>query len=123
MNDVRVRGLRGATTVEADEPEIMFAATSELLHALMERNGLQPAQVISAVFTVTPDLTSDFPARAARAVGWGDVPLLCTTEIPVTGALPRCIRALLHVERAADAPPLRHVYLRDAVALRPDLPA
>lgn len=123
MSDLRVRGLRGATTVEADEPERILDATSELLRELMERNGLQSSQVISAVFTVTPDLMSDFPARAARAVGWGDVPLLCTTEIPVKGALPRCIRALLHVERAADAGPLRHVYLRKAVALRPDLPA
>jgi len=123
MTDLRVRGLRGATTVAADEPDAIFDATSELLHALMERNGLQPSQVISAVFTVTPDLTSDFPARAARVVGWGDVPLLCTTEIPVKGALPHCIRALLHVERDAAAPPLRHVYLREAVVLRPDLPA
>jgi chorismate mutase len=122
MGNVRVRGLRGATTVTADEPALILDATSELLTALLERNGLAPTDVISAIFSVTPDLSSEFPARAARESGWEDVPLLCMTEIPVPGALPLCIRALLHVETPHDAPAMRHVYLRDAVALRPDLP-
>lgn len=122
MSDVRVRGLRGATTVAADESDEIIAATRELLVALLERNGLAATDVISAIFTVTPDLSSDFPARAARAAGWEEVPLLCMTEIPVPGALPRCIRALLHVETVDGTRAMRHVYLRDAVALRPDLP-
>jgi chorismate mutase len=122
MGQVRVRGLRGATTVAADQPALILDATSELLHVLLERNGLAATDVISAIFSVTPDLASEFPARAAREAGWEDVPLLCMTEIPVPGALPLCIRALLHVETPADAPAMRHAYLRGAVALRPDLP-
>ncbi len=118
-----LRALRGATTVASDEPQLLAAATQELLRALLERNELDPSQVISAYFTCTGDLTSAYPAEAARAIGWTHVPMLCAAELPVRGAMPRCIRVLLHVEVSADAVPARHAYLRDASALRPDLPA
>lgn len=116
----RLRAIRGATTVVRDEAELVHEATVELLRELVQRNALAPADIISAIFTVTPDLRSDFPAHAARALGWTDVPLLCTMEIPVPGALARCIRVLLHVETARARADIKHVYLRDARALRPD---
>jgi chorismate mutase len=115
-----LRAVRGATTVDADEPSQIRAATAELLQQLVAQNGLTPSDVISAIFTLTPDLRSDFPAHAARELGWHDVPLLCTMEIPVPGALTRCIRVLLHVETTRDRAAIRHVYLREARALRPD---
>jgi chorismate mutase len=116
-----VRAIRGATTVERDSAEDIRAATQALLAEMAARNGIAPEDVISAVFTVTADLRAEFPARAARDLGWVDVPLLCTVEIPVPGALPRCIRVMLHIEttRARDA--IEHVYLAGARALRPDL--
>jgi len=113
--------LRGATTVESDSPEQIAAATAELLNELTSRNGLVPSDIISAIFTVTPDIVSDFPARAARNLGWDEVSLLCTNEIPVTGALEHCIRVLIHAETVRDRASIRHVYLRDAKTLRPDL--
>lgn len=117
-----VRALRGATTVEADTPEEIGARTVELLQAMFERNGVDHDDLISLWFTATEDLVSAFPAAAARTIGLGDVPLLCAREIPVPGSMPRCIRVLAHLstERARDE--LRHVYLRDAVTLRDDLP-
>ena len=118
----RLRAFRGATTVTADDPALIAEATAELVRELVARNALEPDDLVSAFFTVTPDLRSEFPARAARDVGWGDVPLLCTVEIPVDGALPRCIRVLVHAETARARHEVRHVYLRDARALRPDLP-
>ena len=122
MNGTRhVRALRGATTVERDEATEIGAATRELLEAIIERNGLRDADIVSAFFTVTPDLASDFPASAARELGWADVPLLCTVEIPVAHALARCVRVLLHVETDRPRSDMRHVYLRGAQALRPDL--
>ncbi len=96
-------------------------ATRELLRTIVERNELHPDDIISAIFTVTSDLRSEFPARAARELGWIEVPLLCTMEIPVPGALERCIRVLLHTEAPPSRPAMRHVYLRGARALRPDL--
>jgi chorismate mutase len=119
----RVRAFRGATTVDADDPALIAEATTELVRELARRNALEPDDLISAFFTVTPDLRSDFPARAARDVGWGDVPLLCTVEIPVAGALPRCIRVLVHAETTRPRHEVRHVYLRDARTLRPDITA
>ena len=113
--------MRGATTVEADDPEHIRAATRELLEAIVARNEIRPRDVVSAIFTVTDDLVSEFPARAARELGWTDVPLLCTREIPVPGALPRCIRVLLHVETARPRDDVHHVYLAGARVLRPDL--
>ncbi len=120
--DIRtVRGIRGATSVASDTPDGIAGAVDELLAELRSANDLNPSEVISAIFTVTPDLVSAFPAEAARAGGWTQVPLICTTEIPVPEGLPRCLRVLLHVERAWNGTPPRHVYLRDAVKLRPDL--
>ena len=118
-----VRAVRGATTVEADEPSLVRAATRELLEAIVERNGIAADDLISAFFTVTADLTSEFPAIAARELGWTDVPLLCALEIPVRDALPRCIRVLLHVASDRSRTNIAHVYLGPAVALRPDLAA
>jgi chorismate mutase len=119
--DKRLCALRGATTVESDSPEQIAAATSELLNELTSRNALTPSDIISAIFTVTPDIVSDFPARAARNLGWDEVSLLCTNEIPVTGALEHCIRVLIHAETTRDRSSIRHVYLRGARTLRPDL--
>jgi len=113
--------LRGATTVESDSPGHIAVATAELLNELTSRNGLTASDVISAIFTVTPDLVSDFPARAARNLGWDEVSLLCTTEIPVVGALEHCIRVLIHAETTRERASIRHVYLRGAKTLRPDL--
>ncbi len=120
--DIRtVRGIRGAISVDRDTPDGIAGAVDELIGALRRENALSDEEVISAIFTVTPDLVSAFPAGAARAAGWNQVPLICTTEIPVPAGLPRCLRVLLHVERSWNGTPPRHVYLRDAVRLRPDL--
>lgn len=117
-----VRGIRGATTVEEDVPDQILAATQELLRAVLERNDITDFDdVISAVFTTTPDLTSTFPAEAARALGMAYVPLLCASEIGVAGAMPRCIRVLLHVETSRSPRDIAHVYLREAKRLRPDV--
>ncbi len=113
--------LRGATTVSADEPALIADATQELLRALLERNTLQPSQVISAFFTCSADLTSAYPAGSAREIGWRHVPMLCAADLPVRGALPRCIRVLLHVDAQLLGHAPRHAYLRDAIALRGDL--
>jgi chorismate mutase len=121
MGDRRARAIRGATTVESDTPEQIRRATRELLETIVDRNGITSADVISAIFTVTHDLTSEFPAHAARELGWLEVPLLCTLEIPVPGSLARCIRVLLHVESDVPRTGIRHVYLHDARTLRPDL--
>jgi len=117
-----VRALRGATTVDHDSPGEITERVQELLSAVLERNGLRLDDVISAIFTATPDLVSIFPATAARGIGFGAVPLLCASEIPVTGSKARCVRVLLHVDTARPASELRHVYLHDARDLRDDLP-
>lgn len=116
-----VRAIRGATSVPHDAPDDITIAVHELLGELASANRLEPREVISAIFTVTPDLVATFPATAARTAGWHDVPLLCTTEIAVPGGLPRCLRVLLHVERHWNGTVPRHVYLREARTLRPDL--
>ena len=117
----RVRAIRGAITVDRDVRSEIEGATRELLSAIVERNGVAPDDIISVIFTVTPDLTSTFPAQAARQLGWSNVPLLCTMEIPVPGALPRCIRVLMQVESTRARGAIEHVYLGGAEALRPDL--
>ncbi len=122
MSSPTLRALRGATTCGADTPEEVTTATQELLAALMARNELGHDDVVSVIFTTTPDLTSTFPATAARGVGFGDVPLLCATEIDVPGSKARCIRVLMHVYSARERTALVHVYLRDAQSLRDDLP-
>ena len=117
----RLRAIRGAITVERDVPELVYAATRELLSEIVARNGVDLDHIISVIFTVTPDLTSAFPAMAARSMGWLDVPLLCTMEIPVPGAMGHCIRVLLHVESDRKRSAIQHVYLGDAQSLRPDI--
>jgi len=118
---MRLRAIRGAITVERDAPELVYAATRELLSEIIARNGVDLDHIISVIFTVTPDLTSAFPAMAARSMGWLDVPLLCTMEIPVPGAMAHCIRVLLHVESDRERSAIQHVYLGDAQSLRPDI--
>lgn len=118
-----MRAIRGATTVAADEPALIEQAIAELLRDIVARNALQEDDIVSAIFTATTDLTSAFPAHAARAFGWMDVPLLCATEIPVPGALPRCLRVLVHVMSTVPRASIVHSYLRDAVGLRPDIAA
>ena len=119
-DDRHLGAIRGATTVDADEAPLVRTATAELLRRIVELNGLMPRDILSAIITVTPDLRSAFPAHAARELGWNDVALLCTMEIPVPGAIARCIRVLLHVETTTPRQRLRHVYLRGARALRPE---
>ena len=119
--EVVMHALRGATTVAADEAILIHGATSELLMALLERNGLGVDRIISAIFTLTPDLRSEFPARAARDLGLDEVPMICAQEIPVPGALPRCIRVLLHVAGPPAFGRAVPVYLGWAISLRPDL--
>jgi chorismate mutase len=116
----RLGAIRGATTVDEDEATAVRAATAELLQRIVDLNDLKSTDIISALFTVTPDLRSTFPAHAARELGWNDVALLCTMEIPVPGAIARCIRVLLHVETSTPRERLRHVYLRGARGLRPE---
>jgi chorismate mutase len=117
-----VRAVRGATQVDADEREQVLEATTELLREVLRRNGLCDGDLISVVFTATPDLHSEFPAYAARQMGITDVPLLCASEIDVPGAMPRVLRLLAHVETDLARADVRHVYLRGAAALRTDLP-
>lgn len=116
-----IRALRGATTVAGDDPLLIREGVQELLETLLEENNLTPSEVISAVFTATPDLVSEFPAHAARLFGWDDVPLLCAQELPVPGSLPRCVRVLLHVETSRARHEMKHAYLRNAILLRQDL--
>ncbi len=115
-----VRGIRGATAIDADRQDLVLAATRELLQALTEANGIEPDDIASVILTATPDITSEYPARAARAMGWHDVPLLGATEMAVPDGLQRCIRVLMHVNTDAEPSQLRHVYLRGARVLRPD---
>lgn len=117
---MKLRALRGATTVEENDAESIVAATEELLRAVMERNGLDAGQMVSCLFTCTGDLDAEFPAVAARRIGLSGVPLLCAREIDVPGALPRVIRLMLHCYADEGSEP-QHVYLRDAVLLRKDL--
>ena len=116
---MRCRGLRGATTAEANTPEAILSATRELLARLVERNEIAPDDIASAFFTVSDDLDAAYPALAARQLGWHEVALLCAREIPVPGGLGRCVRVLLHVNTERGPGEVRHVYLREAVALRP----
>jgi chorismate mutase len=117
---MKLRALRGAITVDANEPEAILSATEELVREVMERNSIDPDDMVSCIFTCTNDLDAEFPAVAARNLGLSSVPLLCAREIDVPGALPRVIRLLLHcyADPASDA---KHVYLREAEALRKDL--
>lgn len=115
-----VRAVRGATTAEHDTPEEILENTAELLTAVLARNGLETDDLISIIFTMTPDLSSEFPALAARQAGLTTIPLICTSEIPVPGSLGKCIRLLLHCTVPKERH-ITHVYLREAKILRPDL--
>jgi chorismate mutase len=117
-----VRGLRGATTVEKDSVEQVTERSQELILRLMERNELVEDDIVSALFTTTADVTSIFPATAIREIGFGSVPLLCAAEIAVPGAMPLCIRVLLHVNTTRTRDEIHHVYLHGAQGLRDDLP-
>ena len=117
-----VRGLRGATTVEQNVAADILAATRELLQELLSANGISTyEEIVSAVFTTTPDVNAVFPAEAARSLGMSQVPLLCASEIAVPNSMPRCIRILLHVNTDQPQSAMKHVYLREAKRLRPDM--
>lgn len=116
----RCVGIRGATTVSSDTPEESLDATRELLSILADKNGFVPEDLASIFFTVTPDLTSTFPARAARMLGWTRVPMLCANEIPSPAGVPRCVRVLVHWNTDKTNADVTHVYLRNARHLRPD---
>jgi chorismate mutase len=118
---VAVRAIRGAIQLDEDEREHLLASTRELVTEVLRANTLDTARLISILFTVTADLRSEFPALAARELGLGDVPLLCTTEIDVPGAMPRVVRLMAHAEMDVPRAQVQHVYLRGAVALRRDL--
>jgi chorismate mutase len=121
MTAARMRGVRGAITVEADEPAAILSATQRLLREMMARNGLELDDVVSVLFSLTPDLHAAFPALGARELGWVHVPMLHVAEIDVPGALGRCIRVLMHVSTPRSMHEIDHVYLDGATVLRPDL--
>jgi chorismate mutase len=117
-----VRGVRGATTVISDEPDLILSATLEMLQEILTAHPqMRSSDLASALFTLTEDLKSVYPAKAARDMGWRDVPLMCAREIPVPGSLPRCIRVLIHWNTSLPQSEIHHVYLHEAVRLRPDL--
>jgi len=117
-----IRGIRGATTVTSDDPELILQATCELLDAILVENGdIQLDDIASVLFTTTEDIASAYPALAARRMGWDQVPMMCAREIPVPGSLPLCIRVLIHWNTGREQAAIKHIYLREAVALRPDL--
>jgi len=115
------RGVRGATTVSQNTREEILTATRQLVALMMRRNGIDPKDVASAIFTTTADLDAEFPALAARQLGWLEVPLLCGHEMTIPGSLPRCIRVLVHWNTDVPQNQIQHVYVRDAERLRPDL--
>ncbi len=117
-----VRGIRGATTVERDEPELIHEATKELLSEMLKANSINDFEVIASIFfTTTPDLCSTFPAEAARHLGMTTVPLMCNQEIPVPNRLPKAIRIMMQVNTNKGQKAMKHIYLREAKSLRPDL--
>jgi chorismate mutase len=118
---VAVRAIRGAIQVDADDRDAILEGTAELVTAVIGRNDLTADDVISVIFTVTPDLTAAFPALAARKLGFDMVPLMCATEIPVRDALPRVVRLMAHVDTGRPRARIQHVYLRGAAALRQDI--
>lgn len=115
-----LRGVRGAITIEDDNSQEVIKATQELLEQMLKQNGIEIDHIASIFFSVTPDIISDFPAKAARFLGLTDTPLLCLTEIPVTGALKNCIRILIHWNTSKSQKDIVPIYLKGAIALRPD---
>jgi chorismate mutase len=118
---MRIKAVRGAVTVPSDDKESIVSHTSSLLSEMMARNSISKEDLVSIIFTATVDLVAEFPAAAARSLGISDVPLLCATEIDVKGAIPRCVRVMMHVYTDLEYDRLRHVYLGDARQLRTDL--
>jgi chorismate mutase len=116
-----VRGIRGAAPVPENTPEAIRGAARELLRIIADENLLEPERMISIILSLTPDLNAAFPAEAARELGWVHVPLFCTTEIPVPGALQMCVRVLVHAYMDCAQDEVKHIYLEDAAVLRPDL--
>jgi len=114
------RGIRGATTAAANTREAILEATRDMLARLIEANGLRPDDIASAIFSTTPDLNAEFPAVAARELGWLDTALFCTHEMAVPGSLPRCIRVLIHWNTTRRADEIVHIYIREASTLRPE---
>ncbi|MCW2278315.1 chorismate mutase [Heliophilum fasciatum] len=121
MSQVYLRGLRGAITIEENSKKAIQQGTRELLLELVDANDLVTEDIASVFFSVTPDLNADFPAYTARELGWLGVPLMCFREIDVPGALPMCIRVLIHVNTGKAQDEMVHVYLGGATSLRPDL--
>ncbi|HBN09609.1 MAG TPA: chorismate mutase [Cyanobacteria bacterium UBA8530] len=121
MSEPLLRAIRGATTVQKNESSEILAASRELLEKIALENDLVIEDIVSAFFTMTPDLDAEFPAVAARGLGWNHIPLLCSQEIPVQGSLPHCIRVLIHLYTKRTPDSIRHLYLRQAAVLRPDL--
>lgn len=117
-----VRALRGATTFDVDEAEHVSERVVELVTEMLQRNQVSHDDVVSIIFTATEDLTSTFPATAARRLGLGDVPLICARELSIDGAMERCVRVMMHFDTMLERSALRHVYLHDARGLRDDLP-
>jgi chorismate mutase len=117
-----VRALRGATTVDADTPEQVTERVTALLQEMFARNDVDHDDLISILFTTTEDISSIFPATAARTIGLGDVPLMCAREIPVPGSMPLCVRVMVHLESEKSRAELHHIYLEQARSLRDDLP-
>jgi chorismate mutase len=118
---MQCRGVRGATTVEANTRDEILTNTRQLLALMIRANQIEPEDVASAMFSVTSDLDAEFPALAARQLGWLDVPLLCTYEVDVPGSLRRCVRILIHWNTETPQHQIRHVYIKEATRLRPDL--
>lgn len=116
-----VRAIRGATQLDRDERDHLFARTAELVAEVLDANAITKDDLVSILFTCTPDLTSDFPAAAAREMGLGDVPLMCAVEMDVASALPRVVRLMAHVNLERPRADVRHVYLHGATVLRKDL--
>lgn len=117
-----IRGVRGATTIESDKPELVWEATELLVKQIAENNQITPDDIISVTISTTPDIVSAFPAKAVRSIeGWQYVPTMCMHEMNVPGALPLCIRVLMHVNSTIAQKDVIHVYLNEAVQLRPDL--
>lgn len=121
MGVMTMRAIRGATTLEQDEREHLHTRTHELVDAMLAQNSLTQEDIISVIFTCTPDIVSDFPAAAARTLGFGAVPLMCAQEMAVPGALPLVVRVMMHANLETPRDEVRHVYLHDAVSLRRDL--
>jgi chorismate mutase len=117
-----LRGIRGATTVDFDQPDRIIAGTRELLETILHFNpDLRTEDIASVIFTTTTDLVSVYPALAARQMGWNLVPMMCAQEMPVPGSLRLCIRVLIHWNTETEQKKIRHIYLHNAASLRPDL--